>query len=331
MKKPALLLAAALSAAFATGGFTAEPTSGSTTTLDTVLVSGVQPGPGLWKVSHGAHVLWILGVLEPLPSQLEWRNDEVERKIAQSQEVIGLSIGKLGFVTLFALPSMRSLASFKELPDGQHLRDVLSPELHARWSAVKARYAPHDDDLERLRPPYALNALYDKALEQAGLERNLDIWKSVRRLARRHHVRVVTNDFDQFVRHPNDAFRQLANAPADNGLSCFESRLPLLENDLRDLRLRANAWSTGDIQALLQSGPIEDRFDCGETMRVASALDGPLTTMKTRLVDDWLREADAALAKNESTVAVQLMSRLLAPYGVLAALRARGYTVEAPE
>jgi hypothetical protein len=30
--------------------------------LDTVVVSGVQPGPGLWKVSKDGHALWILGI-----------------------------------------------------------------------------------------------------------------------------------------------------------------------------------------------------------------------------------------------------------------------------
>jgi hypothetical protein len=42
-------------------------TPADTTTLETVLVTGEQPGPGLWKVSHGDHVLWILGAQYPLP------------------------------------------------------------------------------------------------------------------------------------------------------------------------------------------------------------------------------------------------------------------------
>ncbi|HEY8229895.1 MAG TPA: TraB/GumN family protein, partial [Rhodanobacteraceae bacterium] len=35
----------------------------SITTLQVVTVTGVVPGPGLWKVTHGDHVLWILGVV----------------------------------------------------------------------------------------------------------------------------------------------------------------------------------------------------------------------------------------------------------------------------
>lgn len=334
MKISCVLLTIGLMASFAIRADATETDErGDTpvTRLDTVLVTGEQPGPGLWKVSRGDHVLWILGVLEPLPKQLKWRNDEIETRIAQSQEVIGLSVGNLAFFQVLALPSMRSQVSYKELPDGKQLRDVLPPELYARWSSVKARYAPHDDEGEHLRPAFALSWIYDKALDQAGLQKDLDIWKSVRRLAHRHQVRVTTDDFDVFVRHPNDAFRQLAAAPVDAGLSCFEDRLPLLENDLREIRQRANAWATGEVHVLLASGPVEERFDCAETIRSAPALQEPFAKMKSRLVDDWLREADTALARNRSTVAVQLMSRLLSADGVLAALRAKGYAVEEPE
>src|SRR5664279_5984796 len=35
------------------------------TDLDEVLITGEQSGPGLWKVSKGNHVLWILGRYGP--------------------------------------------------------------------------------------------------------------------------------------------------------------------------------------------------------------------------------------------------------------------------
>ena len=38
--------------------------------LDTMVVSGVQPGPGLWKVRKGEHTLWILGTVSPLPRRM---------------------------------------------------------------------------------------------------------------------------------------------------------------------------------------------------------------------------------------------------------------------
>ncbi len=37
-------------------------------TVQQVEITGVRPGPSLWRVSQGDHVVWLLGTLDPLPS-----------------------------------------------------------------------------------------------------------------------------------------------------------------------------------------------------------------------------------------------------------------------
>ncbi|WP_144898678.1 TraB/GumN family protein [Luteimonas cucumeris] len=66
----------------------AKPRDPSIVELDTMVVSGAQPGPGMWRVSKGDHVLWILGTQSPLPRRMEWDTTAVERTILQSQELI---------------------------------------------------------------------------------------------------------------------------------------------------------------------------------------------------------------------------------------------------
>jgi hypothetical protein len=46
--------------------------------LDTVLVTGIRPGPALWKVSKGDHVLWILGTYSPMPKKMTWNSAAAE-------------------------------------------------------------------------------------------------------------------------------------------------------------------------------------------------------------------------------------------------------------
>ncbi len=53
-----------------------------------VVVSGEQPGPGLWKVTHGTYVLWILGTVSPLPKNLQWQPRELESVVARSKIII---------------------------------------------------------------------------------------------------------------------------------------------------------------------------------------------------------------------------------------------------
>ena len=64
--------------------FTAVPGEAE---LDAILVSGPQPGPGLWKVRKGEHVMWILGTVGPLPKRMEWDASTVERHADNSDRV----------------------------------------------------------------------------------------------------------------------------------------------------------------------------------------------------------------------------------------------------
>ena len=57
--------------------------------MDTVVVSGAQPGPGLWKASKGDHVLYILGTQSPLPRDMEWDAREVRGVLERAGAVLG--------------------------------------------------------------------------------------------------------------------------------------------------------------------------------------------------------------------------------------------------
>ena len=111
--------------------------------IEEVLVTGQQPGPGLWKVTHPAagndHVLWILGSCGPLPRKMRWRSSELESVLAGSRELIGpiamrAEVGPLGGITL---PPV--LLGLRRNPDGRRLQEVLPPDLYARWLPLKQR------------------------------------------------------------------------------------------------------------------------------------------------------------------------------------------------
>ncbi|NCF33694.1 MAG: hypothetical protein GWP50_09010 [Proteobacteria bacterium] len=39
--------------------------------IEEVVVTGVRPGPPLWKVTHNNHVLWLFGTLSPIPKRMQ--------------------------------------------------------------------------------------------------------------------------------------------------------------------------------------------------------------------------------------------------------------------
>ena len=302
--------------------------------LEEVLVTGEQPGPGLWKITRpddpDGHVLWVLGNHSPLPRKFEWKSREVAAVVAASQQVIAppslnASVGPLGGITL--LPS---LVGVRNNPGGERLRDVVPPELYARWSQQKARYLGNSSRVEKWRPIFAAGELYEAALKQQGLVPYAGVWSQVEKIARRARVPVYEPEIEYEFEQPRAAIREFKALPlADT--ECFARTLQRLEADLDLMRERANAWAVGDVARLRQLAPVERAGAC-----IGMLLESPF--MKRRGLDDivdrarsaWLDAVEDALARNTSTLAVISVEELLRPDGHFARLRSKGYHIADP-
>jgi hypothetical protein len=302
-----------------------------TTTLETVLVTGEQPGPGLWKVSKGDHVLWILGAQYPLPKKMVWHGREVERTIAQSQGVLADTSAKLDIGFFRALTLVPAVLGARKNADGKTLADLLPADLYARWLALKAKYIGHDRGVERLRPMLAANELYDKALARSGLIRGGEIWKTVEKTARRARVPIIEPAVKIAVDDPKQALRDFGSTAGKLDVECLAATMRRLETDLDAMRLRANAWAVGDIDALRRLPYPDQRDACKAALESNIDLRQHLESALTEIDAAWLSAAEKALDQNASTLAVLPMTELLKPERRLAMLAARGYTVEPPE
>ena len=302
-----------------------------TTTLDTVLVTGEQPGPGLWKVSKGDHVLWILGAQYPLPKKMVWRGREVEQTIAQSQAVLADASAKLDVGFFRALTLVPAVLSARKNADGAKLKDILPPDLYARWLALKAKYIGRDSGVEKLRPMLAANELYDKALDKSGLARGREIWKSVEKTAKRARVRIIEPEVKIAVDDPKQALQDFRSTAGKLDVDCLDATMRRLETDLDAMRKRANAWAVGDIAALRNLPYPDQRETCKAALESNVELRQRLSAALTEIDAAWITAAEKALDQNASTFAVLPMNELFQPDRRLAMLAARGCTVEAPE
>ena len=300
--------------------------------METVVVSGVLPGPGMWKVSRGNHVMWVLGTLSPLPKKMEWVSRDVEAALAQSQEIIwqpAVSINAdIGmFQGLLLAP--KALGARKN-PDGAMLKDVVPADLYARWVPLKLKYVGRDGGIEKWRPMFAAMELYGEAMDDSGLAKAGIVGPVLQRAVKRHGLVQTSPTVKLNIADPKQALAEFRGTRMDD-LDCFRKTLDRLETDLGAMRERANAWAVGDIESL-RALPYSDQNEA--CMRAAMET----TAAKKRGARDfdgemrnlWLDAADKAIAKNASTFAVLPMRELLKPDGYLARLQAKGYTVEAP-
>ena len=300
--------------------------------IDTVVVSGVQPGPGLWKVSRGEHVLWILGTLSPMPKNMQWLSRDVEATIAQSQEVLqppSVSIGtELGmFRSMLLIPSALKA---RRNPDDRTLREVVPADLYARWLPLKARYIGSDRGVEKWRPVFAAQELYEAAMRRSDLSLKGIVWPVVERSAKQHDVKITESTIEMKIKDPKAVLKDFANTTLSD-TDCFAKTLSRIEGDIETMRARANAWAIGDIETL-RALPQGDQYEVCLRAVTASGVAQRLGfgDLRERVIQTWLGNADKALTNNRVSFASLPIAELLKPDGYLARLQARGYTVEAP-
>lgn len=297
-----------------------------------VLVVGQRPGPGLWKVSHGDHVLWVFGTYRPLPRKMEWRSQQVDTILAQSQEYIDPPAVLMRVGLWSGLATLPFLAGVKNNPDGAKLKDVLPADVYGRWLALKEKYIGADDGIERERPFFAADTLYQKGLDHAGLSNKQDVLSVIEQKAKQHKVKITPMRAVLEMEAPSKTVRDFKKAPMADA-ACFAITLDRLESDIDAMRARANAWAIGDLEVIRKLDFADREAACKDALFSNTGIrqQAGMKEAEAHQRTKWLAAVDKALAANTSTFAALPMQDLLDPKGMLAELQAKGYTVQAPE
>ncbi|MBK6727333.1 MAG: TraB/GumN family protein [Xanthomonadales bacterium] len=325
----ATLLFAIAGAACADEAASEDP---ATPQMQSVEVAGVQPGPSLWRISRGEHEMWILGTVTPVPKRMKWDSSDVASVIAESQLVLrpptmGFK-ADIGFFAQLAL--IPKLLSARKNPGKQKLDELLPSSVYARWQQVAKRHLGSTRALDKRRPIFAAQALYEEALDDSGLKDNSGVLPLVEKAAKRAKVPLESPSVVVEVKDIKGLIADFSQDSLDD-IACFEKTLTHVEQDLPVMRKLADAWAVGDIETL-RATVVTDSYDAC----VRSLFESPklakygLANLRERMRNAWLVAAEAALAKHRSTFAVLPMGQLLRPDGLAAELGKRGYLVEAP-
>lgn len=310
----------------------AAASAGADSQLETVTVAGMQPGPSLWRVSHGENEMWILGTVSPVPKRMQWDAAEVDAVIAESQLVLGgPSVNVTSDVGFFGkLALVPKLFAARKNPGKETLSEVLPAEVYARWQNLADRYFGSTRRLEKRRPIFVAQELYEEALDEAGLRADSGVSPLVAKSAKRAGVEVQYPRVTVKVKDMKALLADFSKTSLDD-IACFEQMMTHVENDLPTMQRRANAWAVGDIDVLRASSVTESYDTCVRSLFTAPGLaKHGFVNLRERMRSTWLDAAEQALKTHRTTFAVLPMGQLLRADGYAAALRERGYSVEAP-
>jgi uncharacterized protein YbaP (TraB family) len=288
--------------------------------LDEVVVTGERAGPGMWRVHRGAANVWILGSISPLPRDITWRSKQVETVLESTSQVLvqkplEISVPRI----LWTLLVDRKLLM---VGGGKKLKDVLPPDLYARFSAQRSKVTDDAGKWERYRPIIAAAFLQQAAFHQANLSMRLDLGAALRILARKHGVRVE----EVKVAGVGDMLEALKTMSAVTERTCVEASLRTIESGLPRLADRAQAWADGNVERLGKLPQLKEVDAC------RAALDegrGAFDVI-ARVRQTWLSNIERYLKSAGATIAVVNLDLLLEPGGLLDELRAKGYDYDAP-
>jgi uncharacterized protein YbaP (TraB family) len=303
----------------------AAPPAAAAQQLDEIAVVGERPGPRLWKVSKGEHVLWLLGTLNHLPKRMTWRSSEVEAALAASQELllsgpsVSTGVGPIGAIRLYV-----QWRRTQKSPDRLKLNVWLPAPLYARFEALKARFDAGDSSIEELRPSFAALRLYEHAVEAAGLTARDEVEQSVVKLAKRRRIPIRRSELR--IDDPSGALKEVSALSPTMEIDCLDATVTRIESDLPSMQERAKAWAIGDVDRLRALPYPNQREAC-----VSALSNSPrIKALVDRVAQAWSTEAESALTRNEVSFAMRPIYELLDRDGPLAKFRAEGYRVEGP-
>jgi hypothetical protein len=266
--------------------------------LDTALVVGEQPGPGLWKVSRDDHVMWVLANYGPLPKGMTWRSQQIEARmwLVSREKYFGRDDDIEEWRPEIALQQLRDKALGKHgLDDGPVVGEVV--QLAAKKHKVRIHRLPELERVVRVENPRGM-------VKNAGKQ-----WSS---------------DFACFSRDLDDLepgierLKQRANAWARGDVAKFRELFRVQQP--RD-----------DCNYSLMVGMTQgESKGAANTKKLLDDLLWHAQQASVQAQRDWVVAAQVALEKNKSTFAVLQPAAIFAPEGHLETLRKLGYTIEAP-
>ncbi len=276
------------------------------------------PGPPLWRVYDTDSEVLILGAISVLPRNARWSNRALEAALARADRLYvaeDFGVGIAGAARLL----LAQRDAFQN-PDGARLREILPAGLYARTAAAAAAMEVDMDDIERLRPYAAGSRLLQQVIPAQRLE-TVDLTDNARRLARRARVRVTELEAPS----AGPLLRALNAMPTGADVACLETQLDSLERQGPLVRARALAWARGDVAELRRFAAMVDPAACLAELGDAGVDLAGVVHARERQWRDTIIEA---LRRPGVRVAVMEVGMLLSPTGVLADLRAAGFSVD---
>ena len=299
------LLLSLLAAAALAGPVSAQDAP-SDAVEDIVVTARRIEGP-MWEVRRGDSVLILVGSIDGLPRDMEWRTDALVSAVERADRVLFPVQGQASLADLGRV--IWRIRTLTRLPNDRTSADYLSPDLEARVERITGEGPSRKSFLMLSADP----------MEHGGYaQRVRSVSDIVRRAARANKKPAEPVG----VYRGDELIDNVLTTPPEAYLGCVEAAATAAEAGPESGADRAENWRLRRIPAVLAS-PLER----------ASTACSLWTVMGEgqRLRGIWNAAVDTSLAEPGVTVAIAPLKLLAEPNGVLDRLTADGLEPMGPD
>jgi uncharacterized protein YbaP (TraB family) len=276
-----------------------------------------QPGPAVWHLMRGDSEVWILGTVGAMPDGLKWNKDYLAELLDGAKAIMLPPRPSIG-VFEGAWFLIKNGSKFS-LPRGQSLEPSLSPELRARFVALREKLGEDEGRYRTDTPLRAALRLFQDLSDKLDLTRD-EPRDTISRLARAKHVPSAPIARYEVLDAAEDVLKL---DPAQQKV-CLAQTVEDVDRAFSHAVPAAEAWAVGDVRG------VKGNYGDSRVLDCVTAAVHSVANINERNVADYTASINAALDKPGKTIAVIDIGPLLRRNGVLERLQALGVSVEGP-
>lgn len=274
-------------------------------TIAEVIVRAHVPGPPMWKLSKGGATVWVLPMINPVPKDLAWDSSRLLRILKISDAIY--------------IPKPDKPTTVQKIPANGKLSEFLSKNTYKRLLKVIDRENLSHRFLLQIKPAYLGGIVYNQSLLQRGYIPWLDM-NTFNNAVQKSKIKII----DLPWHSPEVGFEFMQNATVEQADYCLNLFLDSLDQDVFKAPIVAKAWSSGDLQAVLNDYSADPYNKCELSQKKYA------DEYKVIVDDEVVHQIQLLLNDNRTNVIVLPLDDVLKKEGIFDKLRDDGVEITAP-
>ena len=198
---------------------------------------GAVPGPALWQVSDKDTTIYLFGTVHALPKDKNWFDSRIQRAFDASTELVTeVDISDVG-------SSTQALQAQGMLPEGQSLRDMMSPMDREEYEMALVSLGIPVETLDRYEPWLAAMTLSLLPLLRAGYDTQSGVEMALGEKAGADKKRGALETIEQQI-------ELFDGMPVDAQLSFLDQTVEQIPKASNTLDAMVAEWIEGDASEL---------------------------------------------------------------------------------